>query len=77
MRGYGDSEGKHAFEDKLQREEPERAMRLMEALSDVDQALLERCAGNGRVTVCRRPLWRSARAAAAVLCLAVAGAASW
>lgn len=77
MRGYGDSEGKHAFEGKLQREEPERAMRLMEALSDVDQALLERCAGNGRVTVCRRPLWRSARAAAAVLCLAVVGAASW
>ena len=77
MRGYGDSEGKHAFEGKLRRKEPERAMRLMEALSDVDQALLERCAGNGRVTVCRRPLWRSARAAAAVLCLAVAGAASW
>ena len=77
MRGYGDSEGKHAFEDKLQREEPERAMRLMEALSDVDQALLERCAGTGRVTACRRPLWQSARAAAAVLCLAVVGAASW
>lgn len=77
MRGYGDSEGKHAFEDKLQREEPERAMRLMEALSDVDQALLERCAGTGRVTACRRPLWQSARVAAAVLCLAVVGAASW
>ena len=54
MRGYGDSEGKHAFEGKLRRKEPERAMRLMEALSDVDQALLERCAGNGRVTVCPR-----------------------
>lgn len=52
-------------------------MRLMEALSDVDQALLERCAGTGRVTACRRPLWQSARVAAAVLCLAVVGAASW
>ena len=43
MRGYEDSKRKDG-----QREEPERAMRLMEALSDVDQALLERCAGTGR-----------------------------
>ena len=68
MRGYEDSKRKDG-----QREEPERAMRLMEALSDVDQALLERCAGTGRGV----HFWHGARAVAAVLCLAVVGAASW
>lgn len=57
-------------------EETGRAMRLMEALSEVDEGLLERCAGR-QATALRRPLWRSARAIAAVLCLAVVGAASW
>lgn len=72
MSGYGNPDG-----NLSRREEPERAMRLMEALSGVDEALLERCTGIGRVTACRRPLWQSTRAVAAVLCLAVVGAVSW
>ncbi len=72
MSGYGKPDGKLS-----KREEPERAMRLMEALSEVDEALLERCADTGKVRAFPRPLWRSTRAVAAVLCLAVVGAASW
>lgn len=53
------------------------AMRLMEALSGVDDSLLERC-GRERGRQIHRGLWqRNMRAAAAVLCLAVAGAVSW
>lgn len=54
-------------------EEQQRAMRIMEALSGVDEELLERCSARRKV----RPLWRNARAFAAVLCLAVVGAAAW
>ena len=53
------------------------AMRLMEALSGVDEDLLERC-GRERGSRIHRGLWqRNMRAAAAVLCLAVVGAVSW
>ena len=55
------------FEKKYpDREGQERAMRLMEALSGVDERLLERC-GRERKT---RPLWRNMRAVAAAACLA-------
>lgn len=59
------------------RGEQERAMRLMEALSGVDERILERCIGEDRVIKYRKSLWRSTRAVAAVLCLAVVGALSW
>lgn len=59
------------------RREQERAMRLMEALSAVDEALLERCSKKGKVTLYRRPLWQSTRRVAAVMCLAVVGVLSW
>lgn len=53
------------------------AMRLMEALSGVDDSLLERC-GRERGRQIHRGLWqRNMRAVAAVLCLAVVGAVSW
>ena len=62
------------FEKKYpDREGQERAMRLMEALSGVDERLLERC-GRERKT---RPLWRNMRAVAAAACLAAVGAVSW
>lgn len=62
------------------------AMKIMEALSGVDEELLERCddaaAEKGKekrraARSHRRPVWQTAGAWAAVLCLALAGAASW
>lgn len=63
------------------------AMRIMEALSGVDEELLERCGYSSGATVLRRrygravgsgtPVWRWAQACAAVLCLLAVGAASW
>lgn len=53
-----------------------QALRVMEALSGVDEELLERCMGEGgRRFGRRRPLWQSVRPWAAALCLTVAGAA--
>lgn len=53
------------------------AVRLMEALSGVDEDLLERCGQDCRRQI-HRGLWQwNMRTAAAVLCLAVAGAVSW
>ena len=67
--------GGHKSQEHLDRQEQERAMRLMEALSGVDERLLERC--EDRVIKHQKFLWRSTRAVAAVLCLAVVGAVSW
>lgn len=54
------------------------AMRIMDALSGVDEELLERCEQSGQsCDRYPRPLWQQARAWAAVLCLAVVGAASF
>ena len=55
------------------------ALRIMDALSGVDEELLERCEQSGQKSdkAYRRPLWQQARAWAAVLCLAVVGAASF
>ena len=68
------------------------ALKIMEALSGVDEELLERCDDaivekgkskqNGKekrraARSHRRPVWQTAGAWAAVLCLALAGAASW
>ena len=57
----------------------EGALRIMDALSGVDEELLERCEQSGQKAgnAYRRPLWQQARAWAAVLCLAVVGAASF
>ena len=69
---------KESFQEKHgDRSQQERAMRLMEALSAVDEALLERCSKKGKVTPYRRPLWLSTKRMAAVMCLAVVGALSW
>lgn len=57
--------------------EQERAMRLMEALSGVDERLLERSGREDRAAVYRKSLWQRTRAAAAVLCLIAVGAVSW
>lgn len=70
MNGYrGREAGDHDTERKG------CALRLMEALSGVDEDLLERCEGEDRI--CLRPMRQIWRAAAAVLCLAVVGAAGW
>lgn len=54
------------------------AMRIMDALSRVDEELLERCGQSGQSrNGHHRPLWQQARAWAAVLCLAVVGAVSF
>lgn len=55
----------------------ERAMKLMEALSGVDEELLERCEESGVRKKAPIPLRRYARGWAAVLCLAVVGVAGW
>lgn len=55
----------------------ERAMKLMEALSGVDEELLERCEESGVRGKAPIPLWRYAKGWAAVLCLAIVGAAGW
>lgn len=60
-------------ETKLQ----EQAIRLMEALSGVDEELLERCEESGGREKAPIPLRRYARGWAAVLCLAVVGVAGW
>lgn len=64
-------------QNELDRRKQERAMRLMEALSGVDEALLERCGKKGKIVPYRRPLWRSTRSIAAVMCLAIVGVVSW
>jgi len=58
------------------------AMRIMEALSAVDEELLERCRTNGggsaaRIRTGKKPLWQYGRAWAAVLCMVVLGAAAF
>ena len=58
----------------------EFAYRIMEALSGVDEELLERSGVGIERTRNRKktlPFWRTGRAWAAVLCLAVAGALGW
>ena len=54
-------------------EPQEQAIRLMEALSGVDEELLERCEENGIWAKAPVPLWRYAKSWAAVLCLAAVG----
>lgn len=64
MRGGRDSERNREY-----------AMRIMEALSGIDQELLDRCSadtGKGK-----QPFWKSAGAWAAVFCLAVGAAGAW
>lgn len=65
-------------------EETARAMRILEALSGVDENLLDRTHGSGEAAPLRQTegkktaaLWRWGRAWAAMLCLALVGAAGW
>lgn len=55
----------------------EQAIRLMEALSGVDEELLERCEENGARAKAPILLRRYAKSWAAVLCLAAVGVAGW
>lgn len=55
----------------------EQAIRLMEALSGVDEELLERCEESGIREKAPVPLRRYAKSWAAVLCLAAVGVAGW
>lgn len=93
MSRYEEKNLEYGEKETVQRQEPEErerlwAIRLMEALSGVDEELLERCERDDRRTsrgnragipgrARPRPIWQNARAWAAVLCLAVVGAASW
>lgn len=71
-------EGKTPGENTLRRGKLNSAMRIMDALSGVDEELLERCEQSGQSrSGYHRPLWQQARAWAAVLCLAVVGAVSF
>lgn len=71
-------EGKTPGESTLHSRKLNSAMRIMDALSGVDQELLERCEQSGQSrSGYHRPLWQQTRAWAAVLCLAVVGAASF
>lgn len=57
----------------------DQAIRLFEALSGVDEELLERSnrKAGGKATNVRRLFWRNGRAMAACICLIVVGAAAW
>lgn len=55
----------------------DQAMKLFEALSDVDEELLERCNHEKNNQIAYMPLWKYKRAMTACLCLLVVGALSW
>lgn len=57
----------------------DQAMKLFEALSDVDEELLERCnrKENKKPGAVQRIAWRYGKAMAACFCLVVVGAAAW
>lgn len=63
--------------ERLDREKKERALKIMQALSGVDEELLERSEESRIRENAPVFLWRYARSWAAVLCLAVVGIAGW
>lgn len=69
--------------DQMDRRQDEGALRIMEALSAVDEALVERSGMSGTAQSAeksrrnRKPVWRWGRAWAACLCLLAVGALSW
>lgn len=78
--GESDLQGENALYggSALHGRKQNSAMRIMDALSGVDEELLERCEQSGQSRKgYHRPLWQQARAWAAVLCLAVVGAVSF
>lgn len=84
--GYEESENVMSFSGESRQGQ---ALRIMEALSGVDEELLERSENERVQSICDfkkrknvknreyQPLWRYARPWAAVLCLAVVGALGW
>ena len=55
----------------------DQAMKLFEALSDVDEELLERCNRERNKIIAYMPLWKYNRAMTACLCLLAVGVLSW